>query len=389
MGVFDRFFGKGSDARAAQRAELRGELDKAVELYGMAGVPEQAARVMLLRGDAETDPRIRMRHYTQAVAMAPRGHSVREEARRKRAAFLVAQFGGGALSENAKRELRAAGAELLDVGDSTRAAEAYRLAGDTDGEAKALTQAGDVESLEILLTDQQTKERAERARGGVHGEIELLVASGRRREALDKAGAWLSSHEDALLRDRVATIRARRVLGPIVRIVLRGKAVTLVLGDDVVIGRNEGTLRVASHAVSRQHVRIARENGEIVVRDLGSRNGTQLRGLNLVGTIPVPAGDAGVELMLGKEIRLHVARTTNLEDAVRIELSGEIYIAPLGRARIPGLPWEIASSAEEWLELVANGAAPFVGDVSLGERTTLLVGDVFASERSGPEVVRV
>jgi len=390
VGVFDRFFGGlGSrrDVRSAKRAELRGDLEKAVELYGLAGAPEEAARVMILRGDAETDARLRMRHYTQAVATAPEGHAVRGEARRKRAALLVDQFGAAAHSEAARRELREAGKELLALGDAAHAASAFRLAGDTDGEAKALTQAGDVESLEFLLTEQQQKERAERQRNELHADFELLVSTGRRREAVDKAERWLAAHaEDATLRERVAGIRARRALGPIAQVWIRGTATPIALGDEVVIGRTEGTIRIPSQAVSRQHLRVVRESGVVVVRDLGSRNGTQLRGMNLVGALPV--GD-GLDLTLGKEVRLRVAPSTVLDGAVAIEVAGATYAAPLGPARISGVPWELVCGADGWIELVSHGAAPLVADVELGQRTTLLVGDVLSSERGGGEVLRV
>ena len=392
MSVFDRLFGKGGDARNAKRAELRGDLEKAAELYGIAGVPEEAARVMILRGDAETDARARMKHYTQAVATAPEGSAVRDAARKKRAGLLVAQFGGAALSESAKRELRGAAGELLAVGDATNAAEAFKLAGDTEGQAKALAQAGDVESLEELLSEQQDKERRERERQSVHGDVELLASSGRRREALAAAEKWLASHDDASLRDRAAMLKARRVLGPVVRVRVRGKDTSIALGDELVIGRTEGTLHVPSQAVSRQHLRVAREgpgsSGAIVVRDLGSRNGTQLRGMNLVGAVPVP-DTGGLELTLGKEVHVRLERVAILDDAIAIELGGETYVAPLGRARVPGLAWELAAGDGGWVELACADAPPYAGDVRLGDRVTLLSGDVLASERGGAEVLRI
>jgi len=387
MSVFDRLFGK-SGARDAKRAELRGELEKAAELYGIAGEPEEAARVMILRGDAETDARARMKHYTQAVATAPEGSAIRDDARKKRAALLVAQFGGSALSESAKRELRGAAGELLVLGDATHAAEAYKLAGDAEGQAKALAQAGDVESLEELLSEQQKKERAERERQNVHGDVEMLASSGRRREALAAAEKWLASHDDASLRDRAAMLKARRVSGPVVRVRVRGKDTSLALGDDLVIGRTEGTLHVASQAVSRQHLRVVREGESIVVRDLGSRNGTQLRGMNLVGAVPVP-DSGGLELTLGKEVRVRIERSSILDEAIAIELGGETYVAPLGRARVPGLAWELSSGDGGWVDLACAGAPPYAGDVRLGERVNLLAGDVLASERGGAEVLRV
>ena len=388
MSVFDRLFGKGGDVRNAKRAELRGELEKAAELYGIAGAPEEAARVMLLRGDAETDARARMKHYTQAVATAPEGSAVRDDARKKRATLVIAQFGGSALSESAKRELRGAAGELLALGDATRAAEAYKLAGDAEGQAKALAQAGDVESLEELLSVQQDKERRERERQNVHGDVEMLASSGRRREALAAAEKWLASHDDASLRDRAAMLKARRVIGPLVRVRVRGKDTSIALGDDLVIGRTEGTLHVPSQAVSRQHLRVAREGDTIVVRDLGSRNGTQLRGMNLVGAVPVPES-GGLELTLGKEVRVRIERVAILDHAIAIELGGETHVAPLGRARIPGISWQLAAGDGGWIELECSGAPPYAGDVRLGERVTLLAGDVFASERGGEEVLRV
>ena len=392
MSVFDRLFGKGGDVRNAKRAELRGDLEKAAELYGIAGAPEEAARVMILRGDAETDARVRMKHYTQAVATAPEGSAVRDDARKKRAALLVAQFGGSALSESAKRELRGAAGELLALGDATRAAEAYKLAGDAEGQAKALAQAGDVESLEELLSEQQDKERLARERQNVHGDVEMLASSGRRREALAAAEKWLASHDDASLRDRAAMLKARRVIGPLVRLRVRGKDTSIALGDDLVIGRTEGTLHVPSQAVSRQHLRVAREGAAIVVRDLGSRNGTQLRGMNLLGAVPVPES-GGLELTLGKEVRVRIERTAILEDAVAVtffgSLGGDTYVAPLGRARIPGISWELSSGDGGWVEIACGGTPPYAADVRLGERVTLLAGDVLASERSGDEVLRV
>ena len=388
MSVFDRLFGRGGDVRNAKRAELRGDLEKAAELYGIAGAPEEAARVMILRGDAETDTRARMKHYTQAVATAPEGSAVRDDARKKRAGLLVAQFGGSALSETAKRELRGAAGELLALGEAANAAEAYKLAGDAEGQAKALAQAGDVDSLEQLLSEQQKKERAERERQNVHGDVEMLASSGRRREALAAAEKWLATHDDASLRDRAAMLKARRVIGPVVRLRVRGKDTAIALGDDLVIGRTEGTLHVPSQAVSRQHLRFTREGASIVVRDLGSRNGTQLRGMNLVGAVPVPES-GGLELTLGKEVRVRIERTTILEDAIAIELGGDTYVAPLGRARVPGISWELASGDGGWIEIACGSTPPYAGDVRLGERVTLLAGDVLASERAGDEVLRV
>ena len=47
----------------------------------------------------------------------------------------------------------------------------------------------------------------------------------------------------------------------------------------------EGAIHVSSNAVSRQHLRIYREGDDVLVRDLSTRNGTQMRGINLAGEL--------------------------------------------------------------------------------------------------------
>lgn len=385
MGIFDRFFGKGRDAHAAQKAELRGDLEKAAELWGEAGQPAEAARVMILRGDAETDARRRMVHYTQALATAPEGNPIKDEARVKRAELLVAQLGGGAISATLRRDLLGAAADLEKANKPSRAAEVYAMAGDAEGEARALAQAGDVERLEFLLTDQQTKDRAARARTEAAAKVELLLAEGKRREALAAAEA-LAAHDAGLATEKASLIRGRKATGPVVALEVHGAEVSLVLGPEVVIGRTEGTIQVPSQAVSRQHLRVTREGEQPVVRDLGSRNGTQLRGMNLVGAIPV--GD-GLELQLGKEVRVGVRPSPALRGAIEVEVAGRTYVAPLGTA-VLSEGWRLEAATDGWLELVSSAESPaYIGEVLLEPRTSLLRGDELSARRGGPRVLKI
>jgi hypothetical protein len=391
MSVFDRLFGRG-DARAARKAELTGELAQAVVLWAEAGRPDEAARVMLLRGDAESDPRTRLRHYTQAVATAPEGHEIKREARRKRASLTVTLAGDAAVSMVARGDVIAAAKDLEAIGDSAQAAEAYALAGDTEGEARALAKAGDVDKLEDLLASRQSKERGERRRQEAHGQIDLFFTGGRRREALLAAEAFTQEQpEDAIARERVQSIAGRRVKGPVVRVVLGETPLTLVLGDEVVVGRTEGSLTIASHAISRRHLSIARAGAqpwsEVLVRDLGSRNGTQLRGMALAGAVSV---GMGLELSLGREVPLRLAPSDALTGATALDLHGERYVAPLGPAKLGIGAWRLEVASDGWLELVTDDAPTALMDgMTLVARVTLLVGDVFARERGGGPVLRV
>ena len=73
MAFFDRFFGKGRVAQQARAAELRGDFTRAVELYAEAEQPDEAARIMLIRADAETDARARLQHLAHAARLAREG----------------------------------------------------------------------------------------------------------------------------------------------------------------------------------------------------------------------------------------------------------------------------------------------------------------------------
>ena len=78
-----------------------------------------------------------------------------------------------------------------------------------------------------------------------------------------------------------------------------------------------------------------------------------------------------------------------VEGGVAIELAGATYVATLGPARPQGVPWQIVLGPDEWAELAPSDAPPFLGDMRLADRTTLLVGDSLTSERGGSEVLRV
>jgi hypothetical protein len=391
LGVFDRFFellpGSGR-VQAARRAELRGDLARAAELWGLAERPEEAARVMLLRGDAETDPGARMQHYVQAVALAPRGHAIRREGRIKRALLTIAIASSGALSASARRDLLAAAKDLEDVDEPERAAEAYRAAQDYEGEARALASAGDVDKLEKLLSVEEEKERRQRRRQEGYSEVDLLMSSGRRREALACALELAKeSADDRLTLERADFLRARKVTGPIVRLSLHGKPITLVLGLEVIVGRTEGAITVQSHAISRRHVRVARAaDGTVHVSDAGSRNGTQLRGMNVSGSLAV--GD-GLELQMGKEVPIRLGPSDKLAGATSIEVAGARYVAPLGPVRLPIEGWTLEEASDGWVELVTREGPAFLKDVSLVARATLLAGDSIAAQRGGAPVLEV
>ncbi len=387
MAFFDKWFGKGRLAAQARAAELRGDLVRAGELFGEAGDTEQVARIMVVRGEAELDARARLLLFTQAARLAPDGTETNRTARLKRAELLLALAGDAVVSAVARHEVTEAARDLEAIGEPLKAAEAFARAGDKEGEARALQAAGDVERLEFLLSTEQHKERVSRSRDERTKDVDVMIECGKRREALAVLEELLAAApDDAPLRERANGLRARRVLAPIVAVEALGERWVLVTGEEVVIGRTDGAIKVPSNAVSRQHLRIAREGGAVMVRDLQSRNGTQLRGINLAG--PLPVGD-GLELKLGKEVPVRISPSKRLPGAVEIDVSGEKYHACLGPTSTPIHGVELAPGADNWIELVTNGARAFQGGVELVPRATLLLGDAISTMRGSEPMLRV
>ncbi len=101
----------------ARAAELRGELERAATLFAEGGRPDESARVMVLRGDAESDPALRLRHYVQAASVAPAGSPVVALARRKRANLLLTTSADRAMTATLRQDLLEAARELEALGE--------------------------------------------------------------------------------------------------------------------------------------------------------------------------------------------------------------------------------------------------------------------------------
>lgn len=67
-----------------------------------------------------------------------------------------------------------------------------------------------------------------------------------------------------------------------------------VFDASIVIGRDAGAVQAAlpvDHAVSRRHAQIDVESNRLVVVDLGSSNGTMLRGASISSAEPLELGE--------------------------------------------------------------------------------------------------
>lgn len=393
MGFFDNLFGKGRQAKAAKQCELRGDLPRAVELYVAAGAPNEAARVMLLRGDSDPEPRARLQHFTQAASVATDA-DLKVLARKKRATLVIALATDFSHSAVGRRDMAEAADELMELGEGRDAAKAYRALGDKAGEARALELAGDVEELEYILSEQAMVERAAARKQEDAQRVSDLIAQGNRREAMALAETLQKLTTNALDAGQVALLDAareaagRRCRGPIIRVLLGGERITFIVGvKELVIGRSDAMLTISSPALSRQHLRITKSEGDFAVEDMKSRNGTLLRGMKITGSVPV---GAQLDLKLGGEIPLTLLPSKRAPGALELQVGGEHYVVAFGAVPLGIFDWTLDWEAEDWVVLRTSAEHPPVnGDLALTTTCHLLVGDALSKARGEAAIFRV
>lgn len=393
LGFFTNLFSSNRQAKAAKQAELRGDLPRAVELFVAAGLPNEAARVMLLRGDSDPDAKARLQHFTQAASLAT-DEEMKVAARKKRANLVIALATDFAHSAVGRRDMAEAADELMELGEGRAAAAAYRLLGDKSNEARALELAGDVEELEFILSEQAMVERSAARKQEDAQRVSDLIAQGNRREAmalaeaLQKAGPSSTRPGDIALLDAAREAAGRRCRGPIVRVALGNERVTFIVGaKSVVIGRADALLTVASPSLSRQHLSITKSGSEFLVEDLKSRNGTFLRGMKMTGHVPV--GER-LELKLGGEVPLVLAPSRRSPGSLELDLGGEHYIVPFGPAQLGILDWTLDWELEDWVVLRTSAETPpLAGELALTTTCHLLVGDALSKARGEAPIFRV
>src|SRR4051812_49041527 len=70
------------------------------------------------------------------------------------------------------------------------------------------------------------------------------------------------------------------------------KTVVPLVREEITIGRQDGnTIRLTERNVSRRHARLVRENGNLLIEDLGSYNGVRVNGEKISGPTRIKEGD--------------------------------------------------------------------------------------------------
>ncbi|MFP6684472.1 MAG: FHA domain-containing protein [Polyangiaceae bacterium] len=375
----------------AERQERDGQYDAAVRSFLRAEAQGEAARVLLLRADAEQHVEQRLAHYARAAAVDVDGDH--GQLAKKRSAALRFDLANAAGGIGLDAELRRIASELEACEHWNKAAEAYRLLGDAAGEVRALKGAGDIEALEQKLEADQSQAREIRERGALLKRLRDLEQLAERHAAICAARSWLegehrgaATKHDEEVSGILHRIRSGLITAPVVTLEVDGARRHYVIGEEVTVGRTRSDIVIASNAISRQHLRVFRVDGEPHVEDLDTRNGTMLSGARLASAIPV--GDR-LSLTLAGQIPCTIERD---ERGVMIDVAGMKHIASLGPLVVGSWRLSDAHDGEDHfvcLSTPADRPPPFKNDLALRRRIELAVGDAFSEKRGGPIVLSV
>lgn len=348
-------------------------------------MPAEAARVLLVLAARclETDQRVR--------ALRDALHHLEDddpscgEVRAQIGKALLEQCqADGVRTLEDRRRAQEAG-ELLEgeerFGD---AASAYELLGRPEDVARCLEAGGEVERLEELLDSRNEKADKERSVQRLVREYEMALATGARLEARASLRAALDFDPgDISLREMLTRMEARMPKKGSLRLVTGDKTFLFVGSPRLAMGR-EGSLALRGASLSRRHADVYVENAEIVVKDLGSRNGTLVGGIPIGGELRA-AGN--VTVGLGEDVSIRVSKRGELLDLEVVEGldRGLRVIAGVGCLDHPSLPLKVVFD-KGVATLTSTGAHTQLMGADLAAPIVCLVDDVIEIDGMRVEV---
>jgi ABC transport system ATP-binding/permease protein len=156
-----------------------------------------------------------------------------------------------------------------------------------------------------------------------------------------------------------------------------GKSVAVpLIRDEITIGRQEGnTIRLSEQNVSRRHARLVRRQGDLMLEDLSSYNGTKLNGTLLAAPAPLKDGDVflvGDYRMAIKEDRASAGLPTANKPAAP-EVRDELEAQPTVPLQVPSEPVAQAGTPSTPARLVVVGKF-MAGREFVLDRPSLVIG---------------
>jgi hypothetical protein len=387
LSFFRRLFD--SRARQALDAEASGDLRRAAYLWVDMGNPEKAADLMTRAGERAKSVDERVHAWSDALRFLP---AESEDARRELEskigiAVLDAAREQGATSAESKRRLLDAAARLERAEKWIEAADCFELLGQTDDLARCLEKAGEVDRLERVLEKTTNAElRGERLRRLV-SEQEMAIKVGARevaRHALREAVAL--APEDTAIAEMLRRLEEKWPKGRRLRLDVGGKRVGLVGTLPATIGRSDADLVVRGGSVSRQHCQIDRKGSQVVVRDLGSRNGTLVAGVPIAGEIAL---SGPTEVGLGDDVSVRVGpgeRGITI-DVVRGLDRGEHVVVGERELRVRDVAATFSFHGDRAIVSPDHGVPMVLGAQPVAASIDLLYGDVVTIDGVRVEVI--
>lgn len=376
MSFFRRLFD--TRARQALDAEVQGDLRKAAYLWVDMGDPGKAADLMTRLGERAKTVEDKVQAWTDALRFLP---TDREQARRELEgrigmAVLGAARERGAVSADAKHRLADAAERLERAEKWVEAADCYELLERVDDLSRCLEKAGEIERLERVLEAAHAKESREARLRRLVSEQELAARVGARdvaRRALREA--TLLAPQDPSLAELLRRLEEKWPRGKRLRLDVGGARVGLVGKLPAIVGRSDADVVVRGGSVSRQHCEIARRGEEVVVRDLGSRNGTLLAGVPIGREIAL---SGPTEVGLGDDVSLRVSPGAQ---GIAIEVlrgldRGERVVAGEQELRVDGLGATFVFVDDRAVMQPDPGVDVVLGAQKVAAAIDLLYGDV-------------
>lgn len=376
MSFFRRLFD--TRARQALDAELHGDLRKAAYLWVDLGDPNKAAELMTRLGEQAKTLEEKVQAWIDALRFLP---VEREDARRALearigTAVLASARERGAVSAEAKRRLGDAAERLERAERWVEAADCYELLGRTDDLARCLEKAGEIERLERVLETAHAEQSREARLRRLMSEQEMAARVGARdvaRRALREA--TLLAPSDPSLAELLRRLEERWPRNRRLKLEVGGGRVGLVGTLPAVLGRSDADVVLRGGSVSRRHCEIARRGDRVVVRDLGSRNGTLLSGVPIGREIEL---SGPTEVGLGDDVALRVSPGAQ---GIAIEVlrgldRGERVIAGEDELRVDGLGATFVFADDRAVMQPDPGVEVVLGAQKVAAPIDLLRGDV-------------
>ncbi|HET6281073.1 MAG TPA: FHA domain-containing protein [Polyangia bacterium] len=247
-------------------------------------------------------------------------HEELRNARLMAAEALIRRITRPGLGELERSSLRVAAGLLFDAGEFKRAASLYEELGDDSRAGDAFGAMGDLDKMEVALARDEARHRSRTSAVEAMHEFAELLGAGERVAAIAAAG----NIPEGIAEAATAHELARRLETKL----CRGTAVTLRAADGrtirlaavpAVLGRDLGAeVPVRDPGASRRHAAIVLRAGELALEDVGSRGGVRLGGASLAAPLPLRGGG---EFALGADCRIEY-RTADTTRVILTGLSG-------------------------------------------------------------------